>query len=79
MQRLTDEQRELIQGDFPEENTPECRAGRRPVPTREALDAVLWILNTVAQRHTLPQCDRNDETVHRRFQRGANRRGCGRT
>jgi len=32
------------------------------------VDAVLWMLNTGAQWHFLPQCDPNDKTVHRRFQ-----------
>ena len=29
---------------------------------------MLWILNTGAQRHMLPQCYPNYKTVHRRFQ-----------
>ena len=32
------------------------------------LDGVLWILNTGAQWHMLPQCYPNYKTVHRRFQ-----------
>jgi transposase len=32
------------------------------------LEAVLWILNTGAQWHMLPQCYPNYKTVHRRFQ-----------
>jgi transposase len=42
--------------------------GRKPVPTREVLEAALWILNTGAQWHMLPQCYPNYKTVHRRFQ-----------
>jgi transposase len=38
------------------------------VPTRAVLEAVLWILNTGAQWHLLPQCYPNYKTVHRRFQ-----------
>lgn len=34
------------------------------------LEAVLWILNTGAQWHMLPQCYPNYKTVHRRFQHG---------
>ena len=43
-------------------------AGRKPIPTRHVLEAVLWILNTGAQWHMLPQSYPNYKTVHRRFQ-----------
>jgi len=69
MQRLSDSQWELIQAYFPEENIPEGRPGRKPVATRNVLDAVLWILNPGAQGHMLPLCYPNYKTVHRRFQR----------
>ena len=59
--------------NFPEENIPADRPGRRPVPTRQVLEAVLWILNTGAQWHTLPQCYLNYKTVHRRFQQWCER------
>ena len=68
MLRLTDEQWERIREHFPEENIPPERPGRRPVPTRQVLEAVLWILNTGAQWHLLPQCYPHYKTVHRRFQ-----------
>lgn len=68
MLRLTDEQWERIQNHFPEENIPAGRPGRKPIPTRSVLEAVLWILNTGAQWHMLPQCYPNYKTVHRRFQ-----------
>ncbi len=66
---LTDAQWEKIRQHFPEENIPDGRPGRKPVPTRRVLEAVLWILNTGAQWHMLPQCYPNYKTVHRRFQR----------
>jgi len=66
--RLTDEQWERIRHHFPEENIPAGRRGRKPVPTRRVLEAVLWILNTGAQWHMLPQSYPNYKTVHRRFQ-----------
>lgn len=66
--KLTDQQWERIREHFPEENIPSNRAGRKPVPTRKVLEAVLWILNTGAQWHMLPQCYPNYKTVHRRFQ-----------
>jgi len=68
MQRLSDVQWERIRKHFPEENIPDGRPGRKPVPARQVLDAVLWILNTGAQWHMLPQCYPNYKTVHRRFQ-----------
>src|SRR5262249_32546453 len=47
---------------------PDGRPGRKPIPTRRVLEAVLWILNTGAQWHMLPQSYPNYKTVHRRFQ-----------
>ena len=70
---LTDAQWERIRGHFPEENIPDGRPGRKPVPTRRVLEAVLWILNTGAQWHMLPQYYPNYKTVHRRFQRWCER------
>src|SRR5271157_136700 len=50
------------------EHIPDGRPGRKPIPTRHVLEAVLWILNTGAQWHMLPQSYPNYKTVHRRFQ-----------
>jgi transposase len=44
------------------------RPGRRPIPTRYVLEVVLWILNTGAQWHMLPQSYPNYKSVHWRFQ-----------
>src|SRR5512139_3901366 len=66
--RMRDEHWERIRHHYAEENIPDGRAGRKRVSTREVLDAVLWILNTGAQWHMLPQCYPNYKTVHRRFQ-----------
>ena len=68
MIRLSDEQWERIRNHFPEEHVPDDRPGRKPIPTRRVLGAVLWILNTGAQWHMLPQSYPNYKTVHRRFQ-----------
>jgi transposase len=73
MLRLSDAQWERIREHFPEENIPADRPGRRPVPTRRVLEAVLWILNTGAQWHMLPQGYPNYKTVHRRFQQWCER------
>ena len=69
MVKLTDSQWERIREHFPEEHPVPGRAGRKPVPTRRVLEAVLWILNTGAQWHMLPQHYPNYKTVHRRFQK----------
>jgi len=53
--RLSDEQWDRIRKHFPEEHIPDDRPGRKPLPTRRVLEAVLWILNTGAQWHMLPQ------------------------
>lgn len=42
--------------------------GRKPIPTRRVLEAVLRILDTGAQWRMLLQCYPNYKTVHRRFQ-----------
>ena len=68
MLRLSDEQWERIREYFPEEHILPSRPGHKPTPTREVLEAVLWILNTGAQWHMLPQCYPNYKIVHRRFQ-----------
>ena len=47
MIRLTDEQWERIRKHFPEEHIPDGRPGRKPIPTRHVLEAVLWILTQV--------------------------------
>src|SRR5258708_38714360 len=68
MIRLTDEQWERIRMHFPEEHISDCRPGRKLIPTRRVLEAVLWILNKGEQWHMLPQSYPNHKTVHRRFQ-----------
>jgi len=73
MLRLRDDQWARIREHFPEEHIPESRPGRTPVPARAVLEAVLWMLNTGAQWHLLPQCYPHDKTVHRRFQQWCER------
>ena len=68
MIRLTNEQWERIRNHFPEEHIRDGRPGRKPIPTRCVFEAVLWILNTGAQWHMLPQSYPNYKSVHRRFQ-----------
>lgn len=73
MFRLRDEQWERIREHFPEEHIPESRPGRKPVPARDVLEAALWILNTGAQWHMLPQCSPSYKMVQRRFQQWCER------
>lgn len=68
MVKLSDANWERIKEYFPEENSPANRRGPKFIPSRKILEAVLWILNTGAQWHMLPQCYPNYKTVHRRFQ-----------
>ena len=69
MLKLRDDQWEKIRKHFPEEHIFAGRPGRKPIPARRVLEAVLWILTTGAQWHMLPQGYPNYKTVHRRFQR----------
>ena len=78
MLRLRDEQWERIRGHFPEDHIPEGRPGRKPVPARDILEAVLWILNTGAQWHMLPQCYPNYKRCIAGFSSGASGRCCAR-
>src|SRR5262249_238574 len=66
MIRLTNEQWERIRNHFPEEHIADGRPGRKPIPTRRVFEAVLWILNTGAQWHMLPQSYPNYKSLHRR-------------
>ena len=68
MLKLNDTQWERIKDHFPEEHQDTSRPGPKPIAARKILDGVLWILNTGAQWHMLPQCYPNYKTVHRRFQ-----------
>jgi transposase len=78
MQGLSDSDWERIREYFPEENIPDGRPGRKPVPARQVLDAVLWILNTGAQWHMLPQCYRITRPCIAAFSSGVNARFCAR-
>lgn len=68
MLRLRDDHWDRIREHFPEEHISDSRPGRKPIPTRAVLKAVLWILNTGAQWNLLPLGYPNYKTVHRRFQ-----------
>ena len=57
-----DEQWERILMHFPEEHIPDGRPGRKPIPTRRVLEAVL------DSQHGCAMAYANYKTVHRRFQ-----------
>jgi transposase len=76
MIRLTDGQWERIRKHFPEEHNPDGRPGRKPIPTRHVLETVLWILNTGAQWHMLPQSYPNAKLCIGAFKLGAATRFC---
>jgi len=76
MIRLSDEHWERIRDHFPEEHIPDGRPGRKPVPTRRVLEAVLWILNTGAQWHMLPQSYPNYKPCIVSFSLGATAKFC---
>jgi transposase len=73
MIRLTDEQWERIRDHFPEEHIADGRPGRKPIASRRVLEAVLWILNTGAQWHMLPQSYPNYKTMIGRGRSGPDR------
>jgi transposase len=75
---LSDEHWERMRTHFPEEHIPEGRRKRKPIPTRQVLEAVLWILNNGAQWHMLAHSYPNYKTVHRHFQQGCRSRGAAR-
>lgn len=68
MLKLSDAHWQRIREHFPEESPDAGKPGPKPMAARRILEAVLWILNTGAQWHMLPQCYPNYKTVHRRFQ-----------
>ena len=76
MIRLTDEQWERIRNHFPEEHIPDGRPGRKPIPTRRVLEAVLWILNTGAQGTCYRKAIRTIKLCIGGFRPGAAMRSC---
>jgi transposase len=76
MIRLSDEQWERIRDHFPEEHIADGHPGRKPIPTRRVLEAVLWILNTGAQWHMLPQTIRTTKLCTGAFRLGAATKCC---
>ena len=52
--KLTDEEWERVRHHFPEERKPKGRREQGRRPTRDVLEAVLWILRTGADWSWLP-------------------------
>ncbi|MBO0733051.1 MAG: transposase [Methylocapsa sp.] len=57
-------------------NVSGISAWPQALPTRQVLEAELWILNTGARWHMLPRCCPNYKTVHRRFQTWCRNKVC---
>ena len=53
---------------------PDYPVGRKPVPARKMLEAVLWNLNTGAQWHELTRCSPNYNRVVAAFGSGVRTR-----
>jgi len=65
--KLTEKQWQLIAPLFDSDNR-EGMVGRPPVPSRDVLNGVLWILKTGARWKDLPREYPSYQTCHRRFQ-----------
>jgi transposase len=74
--KLSDEQWERIREHFPEEHIPAERPGRKPIPARKVLEAVLWILNTGAQWHCCRNAVRTTKPSTGVFNTGAETKYC---
>ena len=70
---MSDEHWERIREYFPEENIPDGRPGRKPVPARKVFGRGAVDSEHRVQWHMLPQCYPNYKTVHRRFQQWCER------
>ena len=65
--KLTEKQWQVVAPLFAEEDRT-GKAGRPPVPARDVLNGVLWILKTGARWKDLPRDYPPYQTCHRRFQ-----------
>jgi putative transposase len=65
--KIPDEMWSRIRPLFPPEKEPGT-PGRPPVPFRQVIDGILFVLRTGCQWKALPNCFGSGSTVHRRFQ-----------
>ena len=65
--KLTEKQWQVVAPLFAEDDRT-GKAGRPPVPARDVLNGVLWILKTGARWKDLPRDYPPYQTCHRRFQ-----------
>ena len=72
----TNEQWERIRKHFPEEHIPDGRPGRKPIPTRHVLEAVLWILTQVRNGICCRKAIRTTKLCIDAFKLGAATRFC---
>lgn len=68
MQKLTDQQWELLTSLLEQPKPVKPVRGRPRVPDRPVLDGILWVLKTGAQWNELPSKYPPYQTCHRRFQ-----------
>ena len=61
-------------GEWSGGSYPNDALGRKPVPARKMLEAVLWNLNTGAQWHKLTRCSPNYNRVVAAFGSGVRTR-----
>ncbi len=73
MLRLRYDQWDRIREHFPEEHLPDTRPGRKPVPTRAVLEAVLVDTEHRCPMAPAPPVLSELKTVHRRFQQWCQR------
>ncbi len=79
MLRLRDEQWDRIREHFLEEHIPDTPPGRKLVPARQILNAVLWILNTGVSGTCCSSAILTTKPCTARSNSGANARCCARS
>jgi len=68
IRRIPDDLWERIEPLLPKPKAQPGRRGRRPVPFRQVLDGILFVLRTGCQWKMLPKEFGSGSTCHRRFQ-----------
>ena len=69
---LTAAQWKVLEPLFPKPKAQPGQRGRPPVPYRDVLEGILWVMRTGAPWHDLPSKYPSYQTCHRRFQQWVN-------